>query len=219
MSEPMSSTGPGCCGPVCLGVLCGQARGSTHHRPPGARSGGWQAELGQDPNDPDGAFATSAPIGQVQWLNARHRTHAHVEDAVKELKNTGGSPAHVRLGPQQRLDPAGRGRDQPDPAWLRAAVLTCDLATPLTPALRYQGLLRLGPAGPPRTQPDPPVPRDVALRDHHRLHPRDQPTSPHHRASNRILRGPVETPTIAANPDMHGNVQNPQIAPFRHKST
>ncbi|MGV1010755.1 MAG: transposase, partial [Dermatophilaceae bacterium] len=37
---------------------------------------GQQPELGEDPNYRYGAFATNTGIGQVQWLDARHRTQA-----------------------------------------------------------------------------------------------------------------------------------------------
>lgn len=43
------------------------------------RSVGEQAELGADPNWRYGAFVTDAATGQVQRLDARHRTQAHVE--------------------------------------------------------------------------------------------------------------------------------------------
>lgn len=102
------------------------------------RAPGEQAQLGQDPNYRYGAFATNTRIGQVQWLDARHRTQAHVEDAVKELKNTG-----ARLLPMadwahntawMQLVAIATSLT----AWLRHAVLTGDLAIALTPTLRYR---------------------------------------------------------------------------------
>ena len=53
-------------------------------RPPGE-----QAKLGQDADWRYGAFATNTALGQLQWLDARHRTQAHVEDKIKELKAVG----------------------------------------------------------------------------------------------------------------------------------
>jgi hypothetical protein len=53
------------------------------------RTPGEQAELGQDANWRYGAFATCTQTGQVQWLDARHRTQAHVEDKMKESKACG----------------------------------------------------------------------------------------------------------------------------------
>jgi hypothetical protein len=53
------------------------------------RQPGEQAELGQDANWRYGAFATNTATGQVQWLDARHRTQAHVEDKMKESKACG----------------------------------------------------------------------------------------------------------------------------------
>jgi hypothetical protein len=53
------------------------------------REPGEQAELGQDAHWRYGAFATNTRAGQVQWLDARHRTQAHVEDKIKETKACG----------------------------------------------------------------------------------------------------------------------------------
>ena len=53
-------------------------------RPPGE-----QAKLGEDPDWRYGAFATNTAAGQIAWLDARHRTQAHVEDKIKELKAVG----------------------------------------------------------------------------------------------------------------------------------
>jgi len=81
--------------------------GILRHGPAGDRLSGWpedvrviarrvprpageQAKLGEDADWRYGAFATNTPAGQIQWLDARHRTQAHVEDKVKELKVCGG---------------------------------------------------------------------------------------------------------------------------------
>lgn len=102
------------------------------------RAVGEQATLGDDPNYRYGAFATNTAIGQIQWLDARHRTQAHVEDAIKELKNTGGRLlpmadwAHNTAWIQLAAIATSLT------AWLRAAVLTGDLAAALTPTLRYR---------------------------------------------------------------------------------
>lgn len=102
------------------------------------RAVGEQAELGDDPNWRYGAFATNTVMGQVQWLDARHRTQAHVEDAVKELKNTGGRllPMHDWAHNSAWLALAAIATSLT--AWLRLAVLTGDLALALTPTLRYR---------------------------------------------------------------------------------
>jgi hypothetical protein len=80
--------------------------GLLRHGPDGDRMSGWpkdmrviarrvprpsgqQAKLGEDPNWRYGAFATNTALGQLQWLDARHRTQAHVEDKMKELKAVG----------------------------------------------------------------------------------------------------------------------------------
>jgi hypothetical protein len=45
-----------------------------------------QAALGEDAEWRHGAFATNTVDGQLQWSDARHRTQAHVEDKIEELK-------------------------------------------------------------------------------------------------------------------------------------
>lgn len=53
------------------------------------RQPGEQAELDADANRRYGAFATCTTTGQVQCLDARHRTQAHAEDKMKESKACG----------------------------------------------------------------------------------------------------------------------------------
>ena len=53
------------------------------------RSVGAQVEVHEDPCWLYGAFATNTAAGQAQTLDARHRTQAHVEDKIKELKAFG----------------------------------------------------------------------------------------------------------------------------------
>ncbi len=53
------------------------------------RAPGEQGELGQDAAWRHGAFATNTTTGQVQFLDARHRTQAHVEDDIKHTKACG----------------------------------------------------------------------------------------------------------------------------------
>lgn len=78
------------------------------------REPGEQAELGQDANWRYGAFATNTTTGQVQWLDARHRTQAHVEDKIKEVKTCGA----------ERLPSADYARNS---AWLQLAALAVSL--------------------------------------------------------------------------------------------
>jgi hypothetical protein len=87
------------------------------------RADGEQAELGEDAEYRYGAFATNTPAGQTQWLDARHRTQAHVEDKMKELKATGGN----------KLPSASWDRNH---AWLQLAAL----AVTLTAWLRHLAL-------------------------------------------------------------------------------
>ena len=79
------------------------------------RSPGEQAELGGDSEWRYGAFATNTPEGQLQWLDARHRTQAHVEDKIKEWKTLGA----------RRLPTADDGRNA---AWLHLAGIAVALA-------------------------------------------------------------------------------------------
>jgi hypothetical protein len=47
------------------------------------------AKLGEHPDWEYGAFVTNTPSGQVQFLDARHRTQAPVEDRMKQFKACG----------------------------------------------------------------------------------------------------------------------------------
>jgi Transposase DDE domain group 1 len=78
------------------------------------RQPGEQAELGQDAHWRYGAFATNTATGQVQFLDVRHRSQAHVEDKMKEWKATGA----------EKLPAIGADRAA---AWLHLAALTVTL--------------------------------------------------------------------------------------------
>jgi hypothetical protein len=78
------------------------------------RPAGKPAKLGEHPDFEYGAFTTNTQAGQIQWLDARHRTQAHVEDRVKELKACGA----------QTLPSKDWDRNS---AWLHLAALTCSL--------------------------------------------------------------------------------------------
>jgi hypothetical protein len=81
------------------------------------------AKLGEHPDWEYGAFVTNTGTGQVQFLDARHRTQAHVEDRVKQFKACG-----ARNLPSIDYDR--------NAAWLQLAAL----ATSLTAWLRHLGL-------------------------------------------------------------------------------
>jgi hypothetical protein len=87
------------------------------------RPAGDQPELPEDPMWRYGAFATNTRAGQAQWLDARHRTQAHVEDKIKELKAFG-----ARNLPSKDWDR--------NAAWLQLAAL----AATLTGWLRHLAL-------------------------------------------------------------------------------
>jgi hypothetical protein len=91
-------------------------------------------------------IATNTKVGQIAWLDARHRSHVHVENNVTQVKApglgrwpsrhwainvawTGGrgpgrEPARVPSPPRPPSGPAARGRAQ------AAAVLLCCTCPP-----------------------------------------------------------------------------------------
>jgi hypothetical protein len=102
------------------------------------RAPGEQAELGQDPNWRYGAFATNTATGQVQHLDARHRTQAHVEDRIKELKACGAtrlpSTSYARNSAWLQL----AGHAVTILSWLRLLALEDDLAIAEPKTLRFR---------------------------------------------------------------------------------
>jgi hypothetical protein len=75
---------------------------------------GEQPKLGEHPDWRYGAFTTNTATGQIQWLDARHRTQAHIEDKMKELKACGA----------ENLPSTDWHRNS---AWLQLAALACTL--------------------------------------------------------------------------------------------
>ncbi len=102
------------------------------------RPAGEQATLGEDPNWRYGAFATNTTRGQIQWLDARHRTQAHVEDKIKELKACGAenlpSVDWDRNSAWLQLAALAVSLN----AWLRRLALHGDLAQAEPKALRFR---------------------------------------------------------------------------------
>lgn len=78
------------------------------------RPAGEQPKLGEHPDWRYGAFTTNTATGQTQWLDARHRTQAHIEDKMKELKACGAD----------NLPSVDWDRNS---AWLQLAALACTL--------------------------------------------------------------------------------------------
>ena len=102
------------------------------------RAPGEQAELGQDPNWRYGASATNTTTGQVQYLDVRHRTQAHVEDRIKELKACGAtrlpSKSYARNSAWLHL----AAHAVTVLSWLRLLALDGDLAVAEPKKLRFR---------------------------------------------------------------------------------
>lgn len=102
------------------------------------RLGGDAAKLGEDPNWRYGVFTTNTVAGQVQWLDARHRTQAHIEDKMKEIKTCGAenlpSKDWDRNSAWLQLAALATSLN----AWLRHISLDGDLARAEPKALRYR---------------------------------------------------------------------------------
>ncbi len=102
------------------------------------RAAGDQAKLGEDPNWRYGAFTRNTQAGQIQWLDARHRTQAHIEDKMKEIKTCGAenlpSKDWDRNSAWLQLAALATSLN----AWLRHISLDGDLAKAEPKALRYR---------------------------------------------------------------------------------
>ena len=102
------------------------------------RPAGKPAKLGEHPDWEYGAFATNTPAGQLQWLDARHRTQAHVEDRVKQFKACGArnlpSIDYHRNAAWLQLAALATSLT----AWLRHLALDGDLAKAATKTLRFR---------------------------------------------------------------------------------
>jgi len=96
------------------------------------------ARLGEHPNWEYGGFVTNTRGGQVQFLDARHRTQAHVEDRMKQVKACGArnlpSIDYDRNAAWLQLAALAVGLT----AWLRHIALHGQLATASTKTLRFR---------------------------------------------------------------------------------
>jgi DDE family transposase len=86
------------------------------------------------------AFATNTRIGQLAFLEARHRAHARVEDRIKHAKDSGLGRFPPREFPinQAWLQISAIAADLT--AWLRLLALTGDLAAAQPKTLRFRML-------------------------------------------------------------------------------
>ena len=96
------------------------------------------AKLGEHPEWEYGAFVTNTPSGQVQFLDARHRTQAHVEDRMKQFKACGArnlpSSDYDRNAAWLQLAALATSLT----AWLRHLALDAELAKAATKTLRFR---------------------------------------------------------------------------------
>jgi hypothetical protein len=95
-------------------------------------------KLGEHPEWDYGAFVTNTPSGQVQFLDARHRTQAHVEDRMKQFKACGArnlpSTDYDRNAAWLQLAALATSLT----AWLRHLALDAELAKAATKTLRFR---------------------------------------------------------------------------------
>jgi hypothetical protein len=102
------------------------------------RPEGKPAKLGQDVDFEYGVFVTNTVGGQVQHLDARHRTQAHVEDGVKQTKACGArmlpSKNYQRNAAWLQLAALAQALT----CWLRLIALDGDLAKASVKTLRYR---------------------------------------------------------------------------------
>lgn len=102
------------------------------------RPDGDQPALGEDPDFTYGAFITNTGAGQIQYLDARHRTQAHVEDRIKELKACGAarlpSTSYARNSAWLHL----AAHAVTVLSWLRLLALDSDLADAEPKKLRFR---------------------------------------------------------------------------------
>ena len=86
------------------------------------------------------AFATNTRVGQLAFLEARHRAHARVEDRIKAAKDTGLGrfPSREYAINQAWLQIVAVAADLT--AWLRLLALDGDLAAAKPKTLRFQML-------------------------------------------------------------------------------
>lgn len=186
-----------------------------------------QAPLGENAHWRYGAFVTNTIGDQTQWLDARHRTQAHVEDNIKELKAMGA----------EKLPTADTGRNAvwlqlaavavTLTAWLRHLALDGELTTAEPKALRLRLL-----AVPARLvrharKTDPEAPRKLGLgrRPDQRLDPAPSPPpqltrAPHGPTTKEGHASPAVEPaanrarTTPARPPPKPNAPRPTSGPI-----
>lgn len=101
------------------------------------RDVGEQAELAEDSNWRCVALVTNTTRGQTQYLDVRHRTQAHVEDRIKELKACGASRLPSKSYARNSAWLHLTAHTVTVLTWLRLLALDDDLALAEPKALRF----------------------------------------------------------------------------------
>jgi hypothetical protein len=115
------------------------------------------------------AFVTNTRVGALQWLEARHRAHARVEDRIRCAKDTGlrRLPSREFAINQAWCTATAIAVDLI--RWIQLLGLDGDLALAEPKRLRYRVLHNRSPPGPRATPPLPSHPGHLALgHPHHR---------------------------------------------------
>jgi hypothetical protein len=114
--------------PACLRVIARRTR----------RPAGQKIKPGENPDWQYGAFATNTPTGQLQFLDARHRTQAHVEDKMKEIKACGAENLPSKNWNRNSAWLQLAALATTFNAWLRHIALSGELAKAEPKTLRYR---------------------------------------------------------------------------------
>lgn len=170
------------------------------------RPAGKPAKLGEDADWEYGAFATNTPTGQLQWLDARHRTGPRRGPGQTTQGPRRPQPALHRLRPQRRLAPTRRAGHVAD-----------RLAAPPGPGRRPRQARDQDPAIPAPVRPGPPHhPRQTQdLESPTRL---EMGPRPGHRLGTPASPAPRLTPPPPTRPTKHHPAEPWKPAPTRAPS-
>jgi hypothetical protein len=154
------------------------------------------------------AFATNTRIGQLAFLEARHRAHARVEDRIKAAKDSGLGrlPSREYAINQAWVQLAAVAADLI--AWLQMLALDGGLAKTEPKLLRFR---MLHPARPQQPATPPPHPRRLAMGGRHRRRVPSDHDHPGAHLSRRADR-PIDPRKLG---DPHRSATRPSNIPKR----